>query len=66
MSYVKNAWTAAATSDGSSDSNESECFIYEQVLAHYLLINIFWNEKYAISKGNQKALNIDVDLGEEA
>ena len=49
-----------------TDSNESECFIYEQVLAQYLLINIFWNEKYTISKGNQKALNIDVDLGEEA
>ena len=49
-----------------TDSNESECFIHEQVLVQYLLINIFWNEKYAISKGHQKALNINVDLGKEA
>ena len=32
------------------------------------VINIFWNEKYAVNEPHQRALNIklNVDLGEEA
>lgn len=55
-------------------SYRSKRFMHEQVaepfyflaVVQYLLINLFWNEKYVVSEGHWKELNMDVDLEEEA
>ena len=39
---------------------------YFLAVVQYLLINLFWNEKYVVSEGHWKELNMDVDLEEEA
>ena len=61
-----------------TNSNGSERFMQEQIADSFyfralcgtyrLTVSFIdkYNEIYAISEGHQKALNIDVDLGEEA